>query len=231
MTQAASGKDGGRGAGLERDVIVAEALLLLDEVGFQGLTLRRLADRLKVKAAALYWHFENKQDLIDAIAERIMTGEYERRTTADMPNMGWRELLTTVAYTNRDGLMRYRDGAQLMAHARMGQTNMLDGMELLLTSLANQGLTPEEAMIGFFIIVRYTLGFVFEEQSDPRSRENLAERREHLQGMADRYPMIARSFTLFKEKGRAAPEYLFDQGLTAILDGIEYKLQKRQKAA
>jgi TetR/AcrR family tetracycline transcriptional repressor len=231
MTQAASGKDGGRAAGLERDVIVAEALLLLDEVGFQGLTLRRLADRLKVKAAALYWHFENKQDLIDAIAERIMVGEYERRKTPDISKSGWRELLTTVAHTNRAALMRYRDGAQLMAHARMGQTNMLDGMELLLTSLAAQGLTPEEAMVGFFIIVRYTLGFVFEEQADPRSRQQLAERREHLQSVADRYPMIARSFTLFKEKGRAMPDYMFEQGLTAILDGLEYKLQKRKKAA
>src|ERR1700722_17033921 len=104
MAQAASGKDGGRGAGLERDVIVAEALLLLDEVGFQGLTLRRLADRLKVKAAALYWHFENKQDLIDAIAERIMVSEYERRKSPDMANLSWRDLLKTVAYTNRDAL-------------------------------------------------------------------------------------------------------------------------------
>ena len=231
MAQAASGKDGGRGAGLERDVIVAEALLLLDEVGFQGLTLRRLADRLKVKAAALYWHFENKQDLIDAIAERIMVSEYERRKSPDMANLSWRELLKTVAYTNRDALMRYRDGAQLMAHARMGQSNMLDGMELLLTSLAKQGLTPEEALVGFFIVVRFTLGFVFEEQADPRSREQLAERRDHVNELAGRYPMIARSFTLFKEKGIAAPDYMFEQGLTAILDGIEYKLQKRGKAA
>jgi TetR/AcrR family tetracycline transcriptional repressor len=212
-------------------MIVAEALLLLDEVGFTGLTLRRLADRLKVKAAALYWHFENKQDLIDAIAERIMVGEYERRKAPPTPKLNWRELLTVVAYTNRDALMRYRDGAQLVAHARMGQTNMLDGMEMLLAALAERGFTPEDAIISFFIIVRYTLGYVFEEQADPRSRDQLADRRKHMQGMADRYPMLAHTFTLFQEKGRDTPEYMFDQGLATILDGIEYKMQKRGKAA
>jgi hypothetical protein len=40
MSVPASRKDGGRERGLERDMVVAAALQLLDEVGFSGLTLR-----------------------------------------------------------------------------------------------------------------------------------------------------------------------------------------------
>jgi len=50
---------------LERDLVVNTALKLLDEVGLDGLTLRKLAAELGVQAPALYWHFKNKQALLD----------------------------------------------------------------------------------------------------------------------------------------------------------------------
>ena len=42
--------------GISREKAVEVALELVDEVGLDGLTLRKLADRLDVKAPALYWH-------------------------------------------------------------------------------------------------------------------------------------------------------------------------------
>jgi len=231
MAAAASGKDGGRGAGLERDAIVREALKLLDEVGFAGLTQRRLADRLKVKAAALYWHFESKQDLIDAIAEHIMVDEYTAHQKSISPDVGWRTLLAQVAYTNRAALMRYRDGAQLMAHARMGNNNMMEGMELLLKSLAAQGFTPRQSMTAFFTIVRYTLGFAFEEQADPRSPQEMQERRQQMLQMADRFPHIARAFADAQQAGAKKSDVLFERGLQLILDGVEQSLHKNKTSA
>ena len=55
---------------LDREHVVRVALRLLDEAGLDGLTLRRLAAELDVKAPALYWHFANKQDLLDHMAPR-----------------------------------------------------------------------------------------------------------------------------------------------------------------
>ena len=46
---------------IQREAVVARALDLLDEVGIEGLTMRRLADAMGIKAASLYWHFSNKQ--------------------------------------------------------------------------------------------------------------------------------------------------------------------------
>ena len=217
-------KDGGRGVGLERDVIVTEALRLLDEAGFSGLTVRRLADRLKVKAAALYWHFENKQDLIDAIAERIMTAEF-RRQDHHISEMGWRELLTLVARTNRGALMRYRDGAQIMAHANMGQAHMLEGMETLLVALQAQGFSLQQAMVSFFVIIRYTLGYVFEEQADPHTSDRHKQQVARIHELRGTFPMIAEAVSAFRGAAGNDPAFIFEQGLAVVLDGVGHQLE------
>ncbi|HEX7963897.1 MAG TPA: TetR/AcrR family transcriptional regulator C-terminal domain-containing protein [Candidatus Saccharimonadales bacterium] len=209
-------KDGGRG--LERDMVVTAALQLLDEVGFSGLTLRRLADRLKVKAAALYWHFENKQDLIDALAERIMMAEFDRIRPK---SLDWRDMLAMIGRTHRRALMRYRDGAEVMAHANLRHNTMLEGMELLLQTLQAQGFTPEQAMASVFTVIRFTIGCVFEEQADPRSKETSHQERVHrIQELSERYPTFAGSIKAVMADAGKGPDYLFERGLQFILDGV-----------
>ena len=52
---------------LER--IVATAVELLDAQGVDGLTMRRLADRLGSGAMSLYWHVDNKEEVFDLALE------------------------------------------------------------------------------------------------------------------------------------------------------------------
>jgi AcrR family transcriptional regulator len=47
--------------------IVAVARLLLEEEGLEGLSMRRLADRLGIRAPSLYKHFADKQELEAAL--------------------------------------------------------------------------------------------------------------------------------------------------------------------
>src|SRR5919197_3575765 len=54
-----------------REQVVREALALLDEVGFDGLTMRRLAERLGVQAASLYNHVRDKHELLALLADAI----------------------------------------------------------------------------------------------------------------------------------------------------------------
>ncbi|EBR7419052.1 TetR family transcriptional regulator, partial [Salmonella enterica] len=51
---------------LDKGTVIAAALELLNEVGMDSLTTRKLAERLKVQQPALYWHFQNKRALLDA---------------------------------------------------------------------------------------------------------------------------------------------------------------------
>lgn len=57
---------------LDRDAIVTAALEILDAEGADELSMRRLAQELGVQGASLYHHVASKQDLRDAVAERLM---------------------------------------------------------------------------------------------------------------------------------------------------------------
>ena len=51
--------------------MVTAAIHLVDEEGIDALTIRRLAKDLQVTPTALYWHFTDKQALLDALGDRL----------------------------------------------------------------------------------------------------------------------------------------------------------------
>jgi TetR/AcrR family tetracycline transcriptional repressor len=56
---------------LTRLEIVHTALALADGEGLEAVTIRRVAAERGVTHMALYWHFRNKEELLDAIAEYL----------------------------------------------------------------------------------------------------------------------------------------------------------------
>ena len=46
---------------------------ILETEGFERLTIRGLATKLGVAATSIYWHVGDKQALLDAVAERVIT--------------------------------------------------------------------------------------------------------------------------------------------------------------
>jgi AcrR family transcriptional regulator len=55
---------GRRGRGVTKDRILAVALELFNEQGYEKTSLREIAERLGVTKAALYYHFERKEDIL-----------------------------------------------------------------------------------------------------------------------------------------------------------------------
>lgn len=55
-----------------REQVVDAALRLLPQYGLHGLTMERIAEEAGVSTATLYWHFENKYDLLAAMVERAV---------------------------------------------------------------------------------------------------------------------------------------------------------------
>ncbi len=58
--------------GLNREAVIQAALAMLDAVGVEGLSMRALADRLGVRAASLYWHIRDKDQLLELVAESVL---------------------------------------------------------------------------------------------------------------------------------------------------------------
>ncbi len=83
-----------------RERILDAALDLFIEKGFDGTSLREIAERLGVTKAALYYHFESKDDILLALHMRIH--EFGQRAFLSMGDEPvtleqWGELLDEVA--------------------------------------------------------------------------------------------------------------------------------------
>ena len=59
---------------LDRDRVLDTALALIDEEGLHRLTLRGLAKRLGVSPMGVYWHFENKADIVAQLVDHAVGG-------------------------------------------------------------------------------------------------------------------------------------------------------------
>ena len=52
-----------------RNDILKAALILFDEQGYAQTTLSTIARKAKVTRGAIYWHFENKEEILAALAQ------------------------------------------------------------------------------------------------------------------------------------------------------------------
>ncbi|MFD8922394.1 TetR/AcrR family transcriptional regulator C-terminal domain-containing protein [Streptomyces sp. NPDC059569] len=148
---------------LDRTLVARTALRLLNEVGLEGLTLRAIAAELGVKAPALYWHFKDKQALLDEMATEMF-----RRMAADLPAVAapdWRDGLTAAMRGLRGHLLRYRDGAKVYSGTHFTDTGYAATMDAHLRGLTESGFTPRTAARAWFTAYSYTIGYVIEEQS------------------------------------------------------------------
>jgi TetR/AcrR family transcriptional regulator, tetracycline repressor protein len=59
---------------LSRDAVVERALSLADAEGLDAVTIRRLGQEFGVTPMALYWHVKNKEELLDAMGDRMFAG-------------------------------------------------------------------------------------------------------------------------------------------------------------
>lgn len=148
---------------LQREQIILEAVALLDESGLEGVTLRKLADRLHVQAPTLYWHIKGKTGLINEMAEVILRQEFAGLKPISKDET-WHTWLATIAKRLRRAMTAHTDGARVIASAQMSQA-MADISEIVIKSLLGKGLALREARLITLTAERFVIGFVLEEQS------------------------------------------------------------------
>jgi len=68
----ATGKASKRAKPLSRDVVVEASMRIAREQGLEAVTMRAIADDLGVTPMALYYHVENKDDLVGLIADAVL---------------------------------------------------------------------------------------------------------------------------------------------------------------
>ncbi len=77
---------------LSRDRIIDAAIALLDSSGEDGLTFRTLSERLATGPGAIYWHVENKSDLLIAACDAVVARTLEACVAGATPRAAVRAL-------------------------------------------------------------------------------------------------------------------------------------------
>jgi len=195
---------------LSRERIVTTAVELLDAQGLDGLTMRRLADRLGSGVMSLYWHVDNKEDVFDLSLDSVL--DYRGPSqTAEPPD--WREDVVHMLEDWRASMLHHPWSASLLPRRALGP-NMLGRLELLGKTLSAAGVADADLNVAIWSLWNYVMGATVTRASFDLSDDDRAAAQQRL--ASERYPTIERSRLLLDSDWDGA----FRKGLDFLLDGL-----------
>jgi AcrR family transcriptional regulator len=130
--------------------IIDVTLTMARRVGFGRLSMRQIAAKLDVSATALYYHFRDKNALLERVGEHIIY-------SIDMPSrrLPWRKRLKQVVLSQQEVQLAYPGLARFLLHHRES-AGALRWIEMILEVLRDGGFRGQHAVralatLSFFI--------------------------------------------------------------------------------
>ncbi|MBM6398808.1 TetR/AcrR family transcriptional regulator C-terminal domain-containing protein [Phycicoccus sonneratiae] len=197
-------------ARLDRAAVVDAALATLEERGLDGLSGHAVARRLGVRQPALYHHFRDMADLLDAVAATVLDRSHTERLP--VPGDTWADFLTRNARSLHRAMLSVRDGARLVASSGSRAPNVANAVAQV-AFLESEGFSGPDAVLAFIAVSRYTIGATLEQQSAPGG--NAIEVAE-----PDVVPGAEHLAELAAAVAALGPEHEFEVGLAALVRGL-----------
>lgn len=199
-------------APLSRKRIVATAVELLDAEGVDGLTMRRLADRLGSGVMSLYWHVNNKEDVFDLALDSVL--EY-RGPPQTAESRDWRGEIVHMLEDWRASMLRHPWSASLLPRQALGP-NVLGRLELLSETLSRAGVADADMNVAIWSLWNYVMGATITRASFDLTDDDRAAAQKRLEHLSGRHPTIERSRLLLDDDW----DGVFRKGLGLLLDGL-----------
>jgi AcrR family transcriptional regulator len=204
---------------LTRERVLDTALRLADQGGLEALSMRKLGQALGVEAMALYYHFANKERVLDGIVDLVF-GEI------DVPAIGadWKAAMRRRAISVRDALARHRWAIGLMeSRTNPGPAN-LRHHDAVIGCLRAAGFDMAMAAHAYSALDAYIYGFALTKMNLPfETTTDIAEMAETMLEPfpLGEYPNLADFITehAMKPGYDFADEFVY--GLDVILDGLD----------
>ena len=217
-----------------RDDVIHTAIQLLQEVGLDGLTLRKLAIELGISAPTLYWHVKDKRELLDLMSEEMV-----RTARAKMPpfpeNLPWDEKIAEGMRRQYQAIIAWRDGARVVAGNRPTEA-ALPQIEQFLKMWVEAGFPPNEALAYVLTFGDFVTGCALEHQAEIERRSSrLTETTAELWKQLAAYPTL-HAASLTRGGSKAGPRSSnFERGLALLMSGLRLRhaelLAEKQRAA
>lgn len=205
-------REPGREPPLSLDRIVAGAVELLDAEGVDGLTMRRLADRLGAGVMSLYWHVDTKEEVFGLALDQVL-GYRAAPKRPDRPD--WRREVVHMLEDWRACMLRHPWSASLLPRGTLGP-NALGRLERLGKTLSGAGVADADLNVAIWSLWNYVMGATITRASFDLSDEERAAAQQRLERFGERYPTLERSRLLLDDDW----DGVFRKGLGLLLDGL-----------
>ncbi|MDX3096214.1 TetR/AcrR family transcriptional regulator [Streptomyces sp. ME01-24h] len=206
---------------LNPDRILGAAVALLDRHGAEAFTMRALAQELGVGTMAVYSHFKGKDEIIDAVNERLL-GEIDLPLGPGAP----REQLSELCLGVYRLFTEHPSALQSLTSRPLRGDEAIAAIDRMLGLLIRAGLDPSAAVRAQVALMQYTIGAALWavrrkraecEEAESGLRERIRSRLADLP--PDTYPSLAGlapELVTAQQSGRAQ----YEAGLSALLDGL-----------
>jgi AcrR family transcriptional regulator len=202
---------------LSRERVLDAAIKLADQGGLESLSMRKLGQELGVEAMAVYYHFANKDEVIDGIVDIVFS-------QIDLPASGadWKSAMRQRAVSLRDVLLRHRWAIGLMESRRKPGPANLRHHDVVIGRLRSAGLNMPTIAHAYSLVDSYVYGFALFAMNLPFDpSEEVAELG---QGVLRAFPVNAYpNLVAYISAMRPGYNYgdEFEYGLDLILDGLD----------
>lgn len=229
-------------SGMSLETILDTGIELANETGIDNLSMRKLAERLKVGTMSLYAYVPSKAELIDLMVDRV-NGEVYQSTEGIADQATWRQSIEAVAEQNWRLLTRHRwllavdEARPVLGPGTIAkydtELRQLDGIGLndveidLTLTLVLQHVRSAARLAVDLIDTGQVTG---ESESEWWSKAGPV-----LAALVDssKYPHASRIGTTTGQEYNAAtdPQRAYHFGLRTILDGVEKLVQDRRSSS
>ena len=208
---------------LSRDTVVTAALALADTEGLETLTIRRLATDLGVTPMALYWHFKDKERLLDGVSELVLD---EIVLPAADPSRPWDEELRDILGALLAALRAHPAVTEVVKNRILLCDSGLELTERVLGTLRGAGFSVEQsaqvavqALVTLVGLVYAEPGVAQPEESEDDFELRLRTKKAQLLTLAPkRYPHVVEAADPLTSCGSS--DGYFDVGLDVLIHGM-----------
>jgi AcrR family transcriptional regulator len=204
------------------------AVKVADERGIESLTMRRLAEELGAEAMSLYYHVVNKDDVLDGIADLIVSEINDVVEQIDLAAKGpdWKDAARRRILAAREVLLRHRWAPHLLETRTTVGPAVLRYHDGLVGLMREGGFSYDLAHHALHAMGSRALGFTQElfdpggdtgDQDATAALETMADELPHLVGMLMEVAHDDPDSTL----GWCDDQTEFEFGLDVILDGLD----------
>jgi AcrR family transcriptional regulator len=195
---------------LSRDRIAEAALDLIDQEGLSGLSMRKLGAQLGVEAMSLYHYVRNKDDLLDAVLDRL----YREIDLPAVEDEDWERTIRAGVHSFRDVLLRHPAALELFAVRPARSPESFSVLFWAYGRFRAFGLDLADANAALHFVVSFVMGHVWSQHGTLASLAATDD-------SADIGFELSDEEARFLEHCRDVPaDTLFETGLDTVVAGL-----------